>query len=59
MALCCGRGEQAFFYFEALDKVPTLLLCGLEIMLLGMTEDEVERQEPSLNVREFVLPATP
>ena len=57
VAFCSGRGEQTLFYLEAFDEVPALLLRGLEIMLLPVSEDEVERQEPSLDVREFVFPA--
>jgi hypothetical protein len=58
-ALRTIRGEQALFYPEALDKVSAFVFRGLEIVFLRMTEDEVERQEPGLDVKEFVLPAIP
>ncbi|HEV2197648.1 MAG TPA: hypothetical protein VGR55_18830 [Candidatus Acidoferrum sp.] len=37
--------------------MPALLACSLEILFLLVCEDEVERQEPGFDVREFVLPA--
>jgi len=52
-------GKQALFHLEALDEVPALLVRRLEIILLWIGEDEVERQQPCLDMRQLVFTAIP
>src|SRR5215472_7326645 len=59
IAFRSGRGKQGFFYLEAADEVPTFLFGCLEILLLRMGEDEIEGEEPGLDVREFMFPSVP
>jgi hypothetical protein len=51
-----GRQEQALIDLESLDKVPALGFRGLEIIFFRVSENEIEGQEPGLDVSEFVLP---
>jgi hypothetical protein len=56
VAVLFGWREQAFVYLESPDEVPPLGFCRLEIVFFRMRENEIERQEPGLDVSEFVLP---
>jgi len=51
-----GRGEQILAHLESCDKVPALGFGRLEIIFFRVTENEIEGQEPGLDVSEFVLP---
>jgi len=51
-----GRSEQILAHLESLDKVPALGISRLEIIFFRMRENEIESQEPGLDVGEFVLP---
>ncbi len=51
-----GWREQALADLESLDKVSALGFRGLEIIFFRVSENEVESQEPGLDVGEFVIP---
>src|SRR5216683_1619887 len=56
VATSVGRSEQILADLESLDKVPALGFRGLEIIFFRVSENEIEGQEPGLDVSEFVLP---
>jgi hypothetical protein len=56
IAVPVGWSEQSLTHLESLDKVPALGLSRLEIIVFRMRKNEIEGQEPGLDVSEFVLP---
>ena len=51
------RGHEARVEFQFFDEIAVLVLPGLEIVVVWIRENEVQGQESSLDVVEFVLPA--
>ncbi len=57
LAMLVGRREQTLAEFEPFDQIAPLLFRRLEIAVFRVGKDEIEGQEPRLDVIEFVLPA--
>ena len=55
--MLAGWGEQTLAELEPFDEIPPLLFRRLEITVFRVGKDEIEGQEPRLDVIEFVLPA--
>ena len=57
LAMLVGWGKQTLAELEPFDEIPPLLFRRLEIAVFRVGKDEIESQEPRLDVVEFVLPA--
>jgi hypothetical protein len=51
----CGWREQPFVDLESADKVSPLGVRCLETVFFRVSENEIEREEPGLDVSEFML----